>query len=84
VATTEQAAHETLEAAIERFLEETGHGGLLLDWVVVTQSLVAVDGQEGSRTAWAGGFPQALYRSLGLVEHAATQIRAQIAAPREE
>lgn len=77
--TTEQAAHERLEKAIEQFLEETGHGGLLLDWVVVTQSLVAVDGEEGHRTAWSGGWPQSLYRSLGLTEFAGVKIRALIA-----
>lgn len=77
--TSESEAHDKLEEAIEAFLEAIGQPGLLTDWVVVTHKLTPnEDGTNDYDTGWVGSEHQPAYRTLGLLDHARTQIMVSI------
>lgn len=77
--TDEDQAWSDLEDAISRFLQATGEPGILTDWILVTHVLASMD-DTGSNTSTSvtGARHQPDYRALGLLEHGAAAIRANV------
>lgn len=76
----EHEAFKQLETAIANYLEASGIEGIVTDWVLVTSSVIPGMPDEGDRvqTQYSASNYQPAYRTLGLLGHADTLVRAEI------
>lgn len=74
-------AFAALELAIDRVRHAQGDGGVLVDWVVIMTSTDPLEcGHDYVSTSWTGSENLPTYRMLGLLDYAATGVRAEIAS----